>query len=161
METEGIGAVLERWRSGGEPLPQEELVAMLREIQEVLGCIPEGVREAAAQAAGVKKTTVDAVVKLYPSLKAAPYRHCITVCRGGRCGPKGSGEVLEEFKRLLSVGKDGISQDGQFLVRTADCMKRCGTAPNVEIDGVNYPAVRPKDAERIIRNLRDKEENGK
>lgn len=157
MERRELGEILDQYRREGGPLPQEELVAMLREIQDALGCIPQGVRAEAARAAGVKETTVDAIVKLYPSLKAAAYRHQITVCQGRNCGPKGGNSVWREVCDLLQPDRDGISADGQFLVRTVACMKRCRTAPNVEIDGVVYPAVQAGEVKRRIEELMEKE----
>lgn len=157
MEKREIGEILDYYRSEGGPLPQEEIVAMLREIQEAVGCVPQGVREEAARAAGVKPTTVDAIVKLYPSLKPASYRHRITVCQGRNCGPKGGSALREEIERLLRPDKDGISADGLFLLKTVSCMKRCRTAPNLEINGVVFPAVRPGDGERLIREIMKKE----
>ena len=67
MERRELGEILDQYRREGEPLPQEELVAMLREIQDALGCIPQGVRAEAARAAGVKETTVDDSVRLDPT----------------------------------------------------------------------------------------------
>ncbi len=156
-EEQGIGDILNEYGKRERPLPQEELVAMLRELQEVLGCIPQGVREKAAEAGGVKTTTVDAIVRLYPSLKQAPYRHRITVCQGRSCGPGGGNALRQEVEQVLRPDRDGISADGQFLVRSVACMKKCGTGPNLEIDGEVFSAVRPGDGERIIREIMKKE----
>ena len=74
MEEKQIEEILKHY-SGKGTLPQEEIVEMLREIQETLGCIPDDVRERAAQAAQVKPSVVELIMKWYPSLKRAPYRH--------------------------------------------------------------------------------------
>ena len=156
-EGHGIADILSAYRTEGRVLPQEEIVAMLREIQGVLGWIPQGVREKAAEAAGVKSTTVDAIIRLYPSLKPAPYRHQITVCQGRNCGPNGGNALRQEVENMLRPDRDGISADRQFLVKSVSCMKKCRSGPNLEIDGEVFAAVRPGDGERIIREIMKKE----
>ncbi|RGZ03344.1 hypothetical protein DXA14_16545 [Hungatella hathewayi] len=76
---------------------QENIVEMLREVQELYGYIPSEKTGAMAEATGVKQTLLLQLIKLYPSFKKAPYGHCITVCTGARCGDKGSRKFLRRF----------------------------------------------------------------
>lgn len=153
MENSDIEEILEAYR-GEEALPQEEIVAMLREIQEKLGCIPWDAREAAAEAAGVKQSVIDTIIRLYPSLKPAPYRHRLIVCQGKSCGFKGGRAVLEAVYRELNPDKNGLSADGQFLVETTSCLKQCRTAPNLSLDGRIYTSVQAEDVKKIIAGAR-------
>lgn len=75
-----------------------------------------------------------AILKRFPSLKTAPYRHEIVVCLGKNCGGRNMG-VLQELRRRLKTGPDGISADGNVKVSTRSCLKSCRTAPNVMVDG--------------------------
>ena len=45
---EKLNEIIEYYSSQPQPASQENLVAMLREIQDLLGCIPLGVQERAA-----------------------------------------------------------------------------------------------------------------
>lgn len=109
---------------------QEELVACLKEIQEVLGCIPRELQQKIADLFNIKATVIQAYIKLYPSLKEQASKHTVTVCNGPRCGNKGAQRLLQELKRLPGVKK------GEIEVKTQMCMHHCATSPNVKVDGV-------------------------
>lgn len=113
---------------------QEMIVNMLRELQEALGCISPAILEAAAKTAGVKPSTVQTILKRYPSLKQAPYVHEIVVCTGRNCAGANM-DVLLELRQRLEVNRDGISGDGRIYLRTSSCLKHCRTAPNILVDG--------------------------
>ncbi len=106
---EQIEEILEYYSSRPNAGSQENLVAMLREIQETEGCIPGEIQREAADRLGVKESVLACLVKLYPTLKPAPYCHELVLCTGERCGKKDSLEILHAVKKRLKPGKDGIS----------------------------------------------------
>ena len=126
-------------------------VEMLRELQDIHGCISPYMREQAAEAAGVRDSMVQAICKRYPSLKTAPYNHEIILCTGRNCASKGSITVMDELKKRLGVGKNGISEDGTVCLKTRNCLKNCRKAPNVMVDGRLCSGL---DAEGILRELK-------
>lgn len=107
--------------------------------------------EQAAEAAGVRDSMVQAICKRYPSLKTAPYNHEIILCTGRNCASKGSITVMDELKKRLGVGKNGISEDGTVCLKTRNCLKNCRKAPNVMVDGRLCSGL---DAEGILRELK-------
>lgn len=131
------------------PGSQDNLVTMLREIQEVYGCIPSDLQQIAADAAGVKLSSVTCIMKLYKSLKPAAYQHKITVCTGPRCAAKNQ-NILDVVKRELGVGADGLSADKTVFLDTKNCMKQCRTAPNMMIDGKLYPCVKGEEVKALL-----------
>ena len=56
-------------------------------------------------------------------------------------------ETVQEVKRLLKIGSDGISEDGRVYMKTRACLKQCRTAPNIMVDG---KICSGKSAEEII-----------
>ena len=70
-----IKEIIEYYAGQKEPKDQENLTAMLREIQETEGWIPSEACRMAAEKLGVKESVLNCIIKLYPSLKAAPYVH--------------------------------------------------------------------------------------
>ena len=86
-------------------------------------------------AAGVKVSLIQVIMKRYPSLKKSPYVHEIIVCTGRNCAGRDNLKVLQEVKRLLKIGSDGISEDGRVYMKTRACLKQCRTAPNIMVDG--------------------------
>lgn len=113
---------------------QEIIVDMLRELQELCGCISHALMEMAADAAGVKTSTIQAIVKRIPSLKETAYQKEILICVGKNCAAKGNLELLEKVKKRLEINGDGISRDGKVCLKTRACLKHCRTAPNVMVD---------------------------
>lgn len=129
-----IQGIFEYYISHPDAGSQEMLVEMLREFQELLGCIPEGIQERIASELNIKPSVIAYIIKRYPSLKNAAYCHTITVCMGKNCIRKNA-DILELLKKELDVDKDGISADRTVLLRTKNCLKHCRTAPNIMIDG--------------------------
>ena len=124
---------------------QDNIVEMLREVQELYGYIPSEKTGAMADTLGVKQTLLLQLVKLYPSFKKAPYGHCITVCTGARCGSEGSAEVFEAVLKAVET-----SVSGAFKIMMKECLKQCKTAPNLMVDSDSYGHVKPEEVAAIL-----------
>lgn len=142
-----------------KPVPQDEIVNLLREIQEVCGFISPEMKQRAADTLGVKEVVLTCLIRRFPSLKGADYQHTVTVCTGKRCGKKQGMEVLQAVKRELLPreafdmrdARMGIlSKNGQVLLKTQNCLKQCRTAPNLTIDGKVYRQVKPEDVSGLL-----------
>ena len=154
---ETIQEILDYYAGRRDKTDQTVLVELLREIQEVCGCVPPDVQHEAAVACGVPKSLIAGLVRRYPSLREAAYRHVITACTGRCCLAKQGGAVLEALRRELGVETDGISRNGSILLKTQICLKSCGTAPNLRIDGDLVPHVSPEQIPALLKKLRDTE----
>lgn len=157
QKDEALEEILSYYSSMASPASQETIVAMLREIQELKGFISPEHKAMAAEAAGVKVSVIDCIMKLYKSLKPAAYEHRITVCTGARCKggthQKAWEKNLEKLKKTLGIKghvtpAGALSADGTILLETRDCLKQCRTAPNLLFDG--EPVA---DTEAFIRGL--------
>lgn len=135
---EEIQEIIDYYSKQKNPKEQDNMVAMLREIQETEGCISIQVQEKAAEALGVKPTVLACIIKRYPSLKAVSYLHEVVLCTGKSCQSKKSMEILESVKKQLGISKDGISADGTIYLTTRNCLKQCRTSPNMLLDGKLY-----------------------
>ena len=144
MDT-AVKEILEWYKSRPDRSQQESIVEMLRELQQVCGYLSEELQREAAGAAGVGLPMIRTLIRFCPDLKAAAYRHVLTVCSGERCGKKQGAAVLEAVRRTLKVGKDGLSADGRILVKTRNCLKHCQTAPNLLLDGEPAGNLRPEE----------------
>ena len=124
---------------------QDNIVEMLREVQELYGYIPSEKTGAMADTLGVKQTLLLQLVKLYPSFKKAPYGHCITVCTGARFGSEGSAEVFEAVLKAVET-----RESGAFKIMMKECLKQCKTAPNLMVDSDSYGHVKPEEVAAIL-----------
>lgn len=152
-EIEKIEEIIEYYAGERNSKEQENLVAMLREIQEVEGYIPKEAQEKAAEKIGIKTTVLSCIIQRYPSLKGEDYAHEIVLCSGARCGCKGGPEIIDAVKKELKVGKDGISANRKVHVTTRNCLKQCKTSPNMMIDGKLYSGLTVEKSVEIVRKL--------
>ncbi len=155
---EGLKEILGYYSSMTSPSSQENIVSMLQEIQELYGCITPEHSAMAAEAAGVKETVIDCIMKLYKSLKPAPYRHRLTVCTGKNCHREDK-DFLDTIKKELGIkGKipssGALSSDKKILLETRDCLKQCRTAPNFLLDGRLYAGSGNGDVKKLIKTLK-------
>ncbi len=146
-----FAAALAFYQDTAGPGDQQALIALLREVQRLYGCVPVDIQQRVAQAVGTKPALVAALVKRVPGLTEAGYRHQVTVCTGPRCSAKGGAKVLRAFTEALGVSPGAVTPDGRFRLDTRNCLKKCGAAPNVVIDGVHHPAVRPEDVPNLLK----------
>ncbi len=124
---------------------QDTLVSALREIQEVYGFIPPEKIQETGRRMGVKEGLIEKLIKLYPSLKAAPYKHRVRVCIGPNCGKKGGPAILEAAKKA-AADRGG----SYFEVTSSGCLKHCPTSPNMMVDNDVYNHVKPENVASIL-----------
>lgn len=124
---------------------QDNLVAMLKEIQELYGCIPSEKIPEMSELFGVKESLFLQIIKLYPSLKRSAYSHRITVCTGARCAAAGSSELLAAVRREVEARGGGI-----FKISMKECLKQCRTAPNMKVDNDFYSSVKAEEIPGIL-----------
>ena len=143
FEQEQLQELLTHYKSIRETGGQELLIALLREIQSLCGCVPGAAQAPAAAAMKTAPAAVAALVKRLPGLNAAPYAHRIVVCTGPRCAAKGGAAVLKAFETALGIKSGQVTDDGRFLLDTQNCLKQCGSAPNTRIDNDLFKQVAP------------------
>ena len=125
------------------PLDQETIVELLREIQDLLGCIPEDIQDEVATSIGVKPIIINQIVKRYPSLTSKANEHTITLCLGAQCSKRQAAELLNKLKTEI-VGKP-------FQLKTQNCLKHCKTGPNLRINDDLYSFVKPEEINTILK----------
>lgn len=128
---------------------QENLVAMLKEVQELYGCIPSEKIPEMAERFDVKENLFLQLIKLYPSLKRSAYAHLITVCTGTRCAAAGSSKLLEAVQKAVEERGGGI-----FKISMKECLKQCRTAPNIKVDNDFYSSVKVDEVRDILEKYR-------
>ncbi|RME84489.1 MAG: NAD(P)H-dependent oxidoreductase subunit E [Planctomycetota bacterium] len=75
----------------------------------------------------------------------------IHVCRGPSCSAYGSGEILEEFSKGLSLAPGATSPDGKILLEVAYCFGLCERAPNIQVNDEYITSLRKDEIPSIIK----------
>lgn len=152
-KNEQIEEIFSYYGSQKDKGTQEMVVSLLRELQEVEGYITPNLKERVIETTGITDKFLAVIMKMYPSIKESGNLHEIIVCTGERCGNKDSFQILQKIKKDLEIGKDGISKDGKYMLRTRNCLKQCRTSPNILIDGDLYSEECVKDIKSLLKKI--------
>ena len=126
------------YKKQGAPTDQMALVAMLKEIQQAHGSIPQQLLPELAEELDVKENFLLAVIRRIPSLRLGD-ASVMELCAGPNCGKhKALQEQAEKLAKTYGVP-----------FRLLPCQRQCGKGPNLRFDGKLYHKA---DA-ALIRNL--------
>lgn len=132
---------------------QKMVVSLLRELQEVEGCITPELKRRVMETTEVTDKFLNCLIKMYPSIKEVKQVHEIIACTGERCAKKDGMTILQNLRRELEIKKDGSSADGRIELRTRNCLKQCRTSPNMYIDGKLYSGEQLKNIKKLLNDV--------
>lgn len=87
-----LETILERF-PGLDAGDQQQLMDLLRTVQEAYGCVSREVQVKLGEALGVNPIILSVLVKRAPGLREEAAKYQIVVCTGPRCLPKGGMEI--------------------------------------------------------------------
>ena len=132
------------------------LIAILEEIQDEYGYLPENALRAVAGQAGYSLVDVCGVATFYKAFRLKPRgKHMITVCLGTACHVNGSSAVVSEFERNLDIAVGETTEDKEFTLETVNCLGSCVHGPIVVIDGHYFSRVTKLMAPKLIEKARE------
>jgi len=133
------------------------LVMMLHRIQNEFGYIPREAAEKLSRVSGIPLAKIYGVITFYHFFKTkTPGKHRIAVCMGTACYLKGSQELLEETRSILSIEGDEVTDDGLFSIDEVRCLGCCGLAPVMMIDDEVYGKLTKDQLPTIIAKYRSR-----
>lgn len=134
-----------------------DTIAILREIQNKYGYLPEEALRIVAEKTGRSLVDLYAIATFYRSFRLTPRgKHLISVCMGTACHVRGSPMVAEEFQRQLGVRAGQTTSDGQFTLETVNCLGACALGPMVVVDGHYFPHM----SKTKVRHVLDRTQEG-
>ncbi|MEX0993058.1 MAG: NADH-quinone oxidoreductase subunit NuoF [Solirubrobacterales bacterium] len=114
--------------------------------------------EAMNQVAAVMRVTpayLESIASFYDMLELEPVgRHTIYVCTNISCTLRGAQDLLEALSRATGSPIGGSSPDGEFRLRSFECLGACDIAPMASIEGQYRGPLRAADATVIVEHLR-------
>jgi NADH-quinone oxidoreductase subunit E len=114
--------------------------------------------QAMLQVAAVMRVTpayLESIASFYDMLETHPAgRHSIYVCTNISCTLNGAHDLLEALSAETGAPVNGGSEDGEFQLRSFECMGACDIAPMASIDGRYRGPLTPADAGLIVAHLR-------
>ncbi len=133
---------------------EDSLISVLHRAQELFGYLAEDVQIFVARELNIPMSKVYGVITFYSYFTTVPKgKHLINVCTGTACFVKGSGDILEEFKKKLNISIGETTQDGMFTLDTLRCVGACALAPVITIDSNVHGHFRIEDVEQTLKNI--------
>jgi len=131
------------------------LIPLLQRIQGHFGYLPPEGLEEVAKHLKLPVSHVYGVATFYTQFSLRPKgKHLVRVCLGTACHVRGAPQVLEELKRQLGVGEEGISEDGLVSLETVRCVGACALGPVVVVDDEYWGRMTPAGVEELVRALK-------
>lgn len=130
---------------------QGATIPVLHKAQDIYGYLPLEVQEIISEGLGVPLAEIYGIVTFYTQFSLNPKgTYQIGVCLGTACYVKGSGEILEEIKKILGIGVGECTADGKFSLDATRCVGACGLAPVVTINDDVYGRLKKGEIAAIL-----------
>lgn len=137
---------IEEWKG-----KQGNLIMVLHKVQEHFGYVPREIAFEVADLLEVPVAKIYGVITFYHLFRLTkPGRNQIAVCMGTACYLKGGEDLILEFERLLGVGINTVTDDGEFSVEAVRCIGCCGLAPVLTVNGEVFGNVKTSELKGIL-----------
>ncbi len=137
-----------------ENYPSKErsnLIALLQDVQEVYGYLPEEQLRAISDYLCLPLSTVYGVATFYNQFRLKPFgKNVIRVCRGTACHVKNSGNILTALEIELGIKTGQTTRDKLFTLETVACIGACSIAPVININEEYYGRITAKEIPKIL-----------
>jgi formate dehydrogenase subunit gamma len=131
------------------------LLPILHDVQQALGCVPPAAVGQIAKAIGRSRAEVHGVVTFYHDFRQAPPgRHVLKVCQAESCQACGSRELTAHVERTLGCALGATSPDGAVTVEPVYCLGNCACSPAVMLDGRLHGRVTTAKVDALLQQAR-------
>ncbi len=111
------------------------VIPVLHKAQNIYGYLPIEVQKMISEGLDVPLAEIYGIVTFYAQFSLNPKgKYQIGVCLGTACYVKGSGDILEEIKKILNIEVGECTPDGKFSLDATRCIGACGLAPVITIN---------------------------
>lgn len=136
------------------PEKKSAVMSLLRIAQEEHGYLTVELMDAIAQYLAMPYISVYEVATFYSMYKLKPQgKHTINVCTNISCKLRGSDEIMQYIKDKFDIEVNETTKDGQYTLKSVECLGACVGAPMFEIDKVYYENLDAAKMESIFENL--------
>lgn len=134
------------------------LIPLLQGTQEIYGYIPHEAFLKLNRETGLKLNEMYGVATFYAQFRLTPAgKHIIKMCHGTACHVQGVTAITDEISDLLNVKDGETTEDMIFTLETVACLGCCSLAPVMMIGEETYGKLTPKEASKIVKEIRRNE----
>lgn len=151
MEFNVVDSIVEKYNQ--KPFA---LISILQDIQEKVGYLPPDVLRQVAQKMDISLRQIYGVATFFKSLNLTPPgNHTITLCLGTACHVRGGGRILSEISNFLHIAPDETTEDGEFTLRTVNCLGACAIGPVMVVDDKYYGKMSASRAKNLLVKMQE------
>ena len=131
-----VQRLVSRYPEGRE---KSALIPVLHLAQDTFGgWLSTDVMDYVASLLQLKPIEVYEVASFYSMFNLSPVgKHLLEVCQTGPCMLNGSDSIVEYIYQRLGIRPGETTKDGQFTLKTVECLGACGYAPMLQL-GEHY-----------------------
>ena len=139
------------------PEPLSAVLPALQLAQEQHGgWLPEEALREVADALELTPAYCLSIASFYDMFHTDPVgRHLVEVCTNVSCALQGAQGVVDAFERALGLHVGQTTDDGNFTLRTVECLGGCGWATVVAVDNRHRLHVQAGDVHGIVKELEE------
>ena len=141
--------------------PKDSLIAVLQDLQDAYGYLPEEVLLYVAQKTGIPAANLSGVATFYAQFRLSPPgKYQIMVCMGTACHVNGGGTVADAVEAALGVDEGVTTEDGLFSWEKVACLGCCSLSPVMMINGRAYGNLTSDSVAKILHTIREENPQG-
>jgi NADH:ubiquinone oxidoreductase subunit E len=130
---------------------KEELIPILREIQNALGYLPAETMRKVSDFLNLSPSRVFGVATYYADFRLAPdAKKIVRVCQGPACHLTGTKRVLGAVESKLGIHPGENSADQEYRLEKTTCSGACALAPVMEINENTYGHMTVQKVQQIL-----------
>lgn len=134
------------------------MIPVLQGTQNLYGYIPQEAFYYLAENLNLNLSEMFGVATFYAQFRLNPVgKHIIKVCHGTACHVQNASAITESLAEALKVNDGETTEDGMFTLESVACLGCCSLAPVMMIGEETYGKLTGKDAVKVIKDIRLKE----
>lgn len=136
----------------------ESLIAILQEVQALVGYISEDSVKYITELAGISSSKILGVASFYAGFRLKPIgKYRIMVCMGTACHVNGGERVADTLRRTLGIEAGDITEDGLFSWEEVACLGCCSISPAMMINDTAYGKLTSEKVVEILESIKEQE----
>ena len=138
--------------------PSESLIAILQEVQGLLGYVSEDSVKYITELTGISSSKILGVASFYAGFRLKPIgKYRIMVCMGTACHVNGGERVADTLRRTLGIEAGDITEDGLFSWEEVACLGCCSISPAMMINDTAYGKLTSEKVVEILNSIKEQE----
>ena len=137
------------------------IIAIVQDIQKQYRYLPREVIVYIGEKLHMTPAKLYGVATFYKNFSLDPKgKYVIKVCDGTACHVRKSADIQQAFYDSTGMTPDdSMSADGLFSIERVACLGACGLAPVCMVNDIVHAQMTPKEARRLIAELREAEKD--